>query len=258
MKISIFSTHSLKTKQIEDLIKNEAFKYGYEYDDENPDILFYIGGDGTFLRAVQSNIDRLDDILFIGINKGSLGYFYDASEEDIEDIFSRLNINGLIEHRIPLLKGRAWNDQNDIDFYAVNEILVNKVGGTIYSDVFINNSFFEKYIGSGLLLCSSYGSTGINKSYNGPVIKNYLRCNCLTPIAPISNAVYKSFTSPLVLSSDDVVTITSGLDSATICFDNVIIDESFDNLEISPSKLCVRVLFREERDSLHPLRKSFL
>lgn len=258
MKISIFSNKSIKTQQIEDLIRNEAFKYDLEFDDENPDILFYIGGDGTFLRAVQSNIDRLDSILFVGINKGTLGYFYDATEDDIEDIFNRLAANALIEHRIPLLMGKASNENEEVEFYAVNEILINRIGGTIFSDVFINDAFFEHYVGSGLLLCSSYGSSGLNKSLNGPIIKNYLRCNCLTPIAPISNAVYKSFTSPLVLSSNDVVSIRGGINNATICFDNVVLEDSFTSLDIIPSKSYVRVLYRENRDDLYPLRKSFL
>ena len=258
MKLSIFSTHKNKTKHIEDLIKNEAFKYDLVFDDEHPDVIIYIGGDGTFLREVQSNIDRLDDVVFIGINKGTLGYFYDADENDIEDLFLRLISSSLVEHHIPLLMGKASNNFGEVEFFAVNEVVVNCVGGAICTEVFINNNYFEKYVGSGLLISSSYGSTGLNKSYNGPVIKNYLRCNCLTPIAPISNAVYNSFVSPFVLSSDDVISIRGGINNATICFDNVVIDDKFDTLDIIPAKAYVRVLYRQDRDELYPIRKSFL
>ena len=258
MKISIFSTHKTKTMQIENLIQNEAFNYGFEIDDNNPDVLFYVGGDGTFLRAVQSNIDRLDELLFIGVNKGKLGYFYDAYEEDINDIFSRLYNGVLVERHIPLLHGVARSEKSEVDFYAVNEILLNTIGGIVNSEVYINDHFFEKYVGSGLILSSAYGSTGINKSFSGPVIKNNLKCNCLTPIAPISNSVYKSFTSSLVLSYDDVVTIKGGMQDALITFDNVTLDDNYDELEISPSSSYVRVLFRQKRGTIHPLRKSFL
>lgn len=258
MKISIFTSLSNKTNDIKSLVLNECYKRGYIIDDNNPDVIFYIGGDGTFLKAVQNNIDRLDSVKFIGINSGTLGYFYDAMIEDIEDIFVRLENNALIETKVPLLMGNAIKNDENIEFYAVNEIQIISSISSLRTNVSINEQFFEKYVGTGLIVSSAYGSSGVNKSFNGPVVKNGLDCLLLTPIGPISNNVYCSFTSSLVISKNDVIEISGGLSNATICFDNDKLEDTYDCLKITTSSSYVKVLFREKRDGLYPLRKSFL
>lgn len=258
MQISIFATNSNKAEYIKSLIVNECFKYGFTINDDNPDIIFYIGGDGTFLRAVQNNIDRLDNVKFIGINSGTLGYFYDADCNDVQDIFTRLNNDALIENKIPLLMGHAIKGEESVEFYAVNEIQVVSYGTSLRCDVSINEEYFQRYVGSGLIISSPYGSSGVNKSFNGPVLNNNLPCIAVTPIGPINNNVYHSFTSSLVLHKDDVVMISNNINNATIIFDNDKIDDFYDQLFVTTSSAYVRVLFREKRDNLIPLRRSFL
>lgn len=45
-----------------------------QYDDNNPDIVCVIGGDGTFLSAIHKYIHRLDKTIFTGIHTGTLGF----------------------------------------------------------------------------------------------------------------------------------------------------------------------------------------
>ena len=258
MQISIFTTNSSKAEYIKSLIEDECFKYGHIINDENPDIIFYIGGDGTFLRAVQNNIDRLEHVMFVGINSGTLGYFYDADYNDVKDIFARLNNNALIEHKIPLLVGNAIKGEENVEFYAVNEIQIVSPMTSLRSEVSINEEYFQRYVGSGLIISSPYGSTGINKSYNGPVLMSDLACMSITPIGPINNNVYHSFNSSLIVNKDDVIRIYNNIKNATIYFDNDKLDDDYDELIVSTSSLYARVLFRDKRNNLIPLRRSFL
>ena len=258
MNISIFSTDYNKTNDIKQLIIDECFKRGHRINDINPDIIFYIGGDGTFLKAVQSNIDRLDEVSFIGINTGTLGFYYDAYQEDIEDIFSRLDNNALIEHKIPLLVGNARKDDENVEFYAVNEIQIVAQLSSLRCEVTINDEFFQRYVGSGLIISSAYGSSGVNKSFLGPVVKSDIPCVIITPIGPINNNVYNSFSSSLIIKQDDVIEISKELNNATIYFDNDKLDDVYDKVSITTSSSYVKVLFRERRNGLYHLRKSFL
>ena len=44
--------------------------------------MIFIGGDGTLLYAVQKYLDLLDDVNFVGIHTGTLGFFTDYTEEE--------------------------------------------------------------------------------------------------------------------------------------------------------------------------------
>lgn len=57
-----------------------------QIDDENPDIVIAIGGDGTLMSAFHKYFDQIDHIGFVGIHTGLLGFFYTWHELTIEEI----------------------------------------------------------------------------------------------------------------------------------------------------------------------------
>lgn len=80
--------HSLLTKE---KLSKLLFNKLHQQDDQSPDIVFFIGGDGTFLRSIQDHINLLDDIIFIGIHTGTLGFFCEYGEEELADIIENLS-----------------------------------------------------------------------------------------------------------------------------------------------------------------------
>ena len=71
-------------------------KYNYTNPDkmpENLECVITIGGDGTLLQAAQDLMSK--DIVFLGINKGTLGFLAEVSVEDIEDALYRLLMDDL-------------------------------------------------------------------------------------------------------------------------------------------------------------------
>ena len=64
MKISIFSKYS-NNQNIVETIKQEAMRFDFEIDDYNPDIIIYVGGDGTFLNAIQNNTVKIPVFPFV-------------------------------------------------------------------------------------------------------------------------------------------------------------------------------------------------
>ena len=122
MKIGIF--YKEDNKDIAERIKEEAFKKGLQFDDRIPNVVFSVGGDGTFLRAVHKYIDQLDSIKFIGINSGSLGFFYDFCEEAIPQILDLLLKDECVIHEHALLKGIANYKNSSEEMFALNEIRI--------------------------------------------------------------------------------------------------------------------------------------
>lgn len=51
-----------------------AAEQGMQRDEENPDIVLSIGGDGTMLQAFHNYVHRLDHIAFVGLHTGHLGF----------------------------------------------------------------------------------------------------------------------------------------------------------------------------------------
>ena len=55
---------------------------------EDCDIIFSLGGDGTFLRAAQKYLQY--NVPMIGVNLGSIGFMTEINKEDFEDAVDRL------------------------------------------------------------------------------------------------------------------------------------------------------------------------
>ena len=69
-----------------------------QIDDENPDIVIAIGGDGTLMSAFHKYFDQIDHIGFVGIHTGHLGFFYTWHELTIEEIIQTLS-----QDKIPMI-----------------------------------------------------------------------------------------------------------------------------------------------------------
>lgn len=258
MKISIFSKHHDDVFQIEEAVRIEAFKRGIVIDDDNPDVIIYIGGDGTFLDAIQKNIDRLDDVIFLGVNAGSLGYFYEFGLDDIEDMFAYLDSGSLKMRRMNLMKCEAGNTREQFEFYALNEVRLINSFSTLKCDVFINGELLENYIGNELVISTSYGSSGLNRSLGGAIVHPDISCFQITPIAPINNKIYSTIVNPIILYNNVEIYIKNKTKGAMIGFDCFSIEEPISFLKVTRSDLYASVFFRADRTFIDKLKESFI
>ena len=190
MKIGIF--YKTEKKEIISQITTLSEENGFVLDNENPDVVFSIGGDGTFLRTIHHYIDRLDKILFVGINSGSLGFFYDFRKEDIPLVFDLLKNKSYVIKEHSLLKGVASYEKSEKTIYAVNEIRIENPFHTLICDVAINDNKLETYRGNGLLVSSALGSSAYNKSLGGALMDHELETLELTEIAGLGNNLYRN------------------------------------------------------------------
>lgn len=253
MKIGLFIKKQVVNETLEKEIADKITSFGYQIDNENPDVVFSIGGDGTFLRAIHHYLDKSDKVSFLALNKGKLGFFSDYKVEDLDEILSSLKDKK--PHKFRLLEA----DISDKTIYALNEIRIENPFHTLISEVYVNDEYVETFRGNGLVVSSSLGSSAYNKSVGGALVDTSLEVLELTEIAPINNVLYTSLKSPLVLSESSKVTFKGNFKDVVVGFDHLVSkDESANEITFRLSKKTVSILWREDHSHIRKLSKSFI
>lgn len=259
MKISIYCKDNENAGAIVNQVKQLISSHGHEINDKEYDCVLYIGGDGTFLRAVQENIEILDKIFFIGIHNGKLGFFYDYTMEDLEEMFSNLKEHDkfISEHR--LLRAELYmNSQISETLYAVNEIRIENPFHTLVSDVFVDEYKLETFSGNGLIVCSSLGSTAYNRSLGGSLVCPTLDTLQITEIAPIFNRTYNSIGSSVVLSSERIIEFVGNLSNAVVGYDHLTLHvNNLEKIKIQLTDKKVKILHNSHYHYINKLRRCF-
>ena len=150
------------------------------------DVLFTIGGDGTFLRAVTYVRDL--DIPMLGINTGRLGFLATVQKEEIENAIDLLLKKEFTFQERSLLQIETTpkaSEFSELDF-ALNEITIARRNTTSMIGVktYLNNEYLTNYWADGLIIATPTGSTGYSLSCDGPVILPDSKSFVITPIAP--------------------------------------------------------------------------
>lgn len=164
------------------------------------DIIFSIGGDGTFLKT-----SRLTDKPIIGINTGTLGYLTEIKPDDLKSALEdMLNGNYYIEERM-MLEGEVIKSKGDVIKIpeSLNEIAISKdVTGIVRFNAIVNDKLINSYTADGILICTPTGSTAYNLSCGGPIVDPTAKIITLTPIAP-----HTIINRSIILSDDSIVKI---------------------------------------------------
>ncbi|WP_405307022.1 NAD(+)/NADH kinase [Methanobrevibacter sp.] len=257
MKIFInaddFTENALKTK--DDLI-NCCKKLDIEIagDISQADILFSIGGDGTFL-----NTAKLTDKPIIGINTGTLGYLTEVNPDELENALKNIvNGNYTIENRM-MVEGKILKSSGDTISIpeSLNEIAISKnVNGVVRFDAIVNDKPITSYIADGILVCTPTGSTAYNLSCGGPLVDPTAEILIMTPIAP-----HTVLNKSIVLSkkSNIKIKITELRDntSAYVLNDGIPNKlESGDIVEIKKSEKIKKIIKLEDRSFIDTIREN--
>jgi NAD+ kinase len=181
-----------------------------EYDDENPDLVITIGGDGTTLGAIHKYVDKLDKVKFISFNAGHLGFFSSFNKDEMDAFVEYIEKEEFTYDSLGLIKYEIeTTTQGIISGYAVNEVTLVNPRRTLIMDAFVNDNHFEHYRGTGMCISTPVGSTGYNKSLHGAVILPSNDVFQMTEIASINSNLYHTLSSPLILGKKDVIELTT-------------------------------------------------
>lgn len=184
--------------------------FGLIFDDEEPDIVISIGGDGTLLHAFHKYIHRLDKTSFVGIHTGHLGFYADWKPSEVEKLvilIARQEFE-VIEYPLIEVAIKYRHSEKSATYLALNESTIKSPEVTLVMDVELNGEHFERFRGDGLCMSTPSGSTAYSKSLGGAIIHPSLPSMQLTEMASINNRVFRTVGSPLIMPDHHICTLT--------------------------------------------------
>lgn len=244
-------TRVLVSRAIEDIFPDRP-----TFPPEQPDLILSLGGDGTLLRCVHSNLDLCP---VLGVNLGNLGFMTASDRGRIETDLERLQSGDYLVEERDLLQVEIGNTAcGSIYHYALNECVVShsRPGRICSLSVSVDGVNLGVVNGDGLLVSTPTGSTAYALACGGPLILPVLPCLALVAISP-----HSLFVRPLVLSPQSQVEISlagEGQALAVIDGQEVIPFSSSQRLIVRLGSKKARLVFFETDSFLHRIQKKLM
>lgn len=208
MKVGLYGNQTEKTKEVINAFDRLCQEGCFVRDDEHPDVVITVGGDGTLLGAFHHYRNQLNRIRFVAIHTGHLGFYTDWRNYEVDQLIESLKQDKGERVSYPLLDVNVKFKSGDVVRYAaLNEATLRKVNGTLLCEVYINGELFENFRGDGLCVATPTGSTGLSKSLGGAVVHPRAEVMQMTEMASINNRVYRTLSSPMIFAKDNVLTL---------------------------------------------------
>lgn len=206
-KVKLFPNNNLKSKEISELLKYELENNGFIVNEEEFDLAIAIGGDGSFLRMLKET-DFNSNIYYIGVNTGTLGFLQEIKPEEIKEFVLKLKKHKYRIEKIGIQQTTIETYQGTSVFHSLNEIVIrDKELNTTILNIKVNGITLEKFVGDGILVSTSVGSTAYNLSYGGSIVYNDLHTLQITPIAPLNSKVYRNLLNGVVIPENKLITL---------------------------------------------------
>lgn len=218
IKFSIVAKKNENSYAVEKKVKEALLQHGWLYDKKNPELVICVGGDGTLLYAVHKYLKSLDQVKFLGIHTGTLGFFTDYTEEEVD-----VCISDILSKTPKIFKSNLLSIKiNEKQYYALNEMRIENIKKTQVLDIFVDKEFFETCRGTGICLSTQAGSTAYNRSLKGAVIDSGLSLMQLTEITAIQHSKHRSLDNPYILMNNrEVVFESEDFSSSVLCYDHL-------------------------------------
>ena len=208
--IKLFINKNDKSIETAKLIKERLTYNGFIVDDKKYDLGIAVGGDGSFLRMVKQN-NFNSDIYYIGINLGTLGFMQEVKVDEIDNFITELKEEKYKVDEIGIqetIVNAKHYQAKPPKFYSLNEIVVrDKNLKVVKCDINIDNDLLEKFMGDGILISTSSGSTAHNLSYGGSIIYPTFSSLQITPMGPINSKAYKSLVNSVIIPDKKEITL---------------------------------------------------
>ncbi len=205
MKYAVVARPDERSQCMADKVRQRLNPLGYQEDEEEPDTVFVVGGDGTFIYAVHQYMQQLHHVRFYGLHTGTLGFYTDYKEDEFEEFIQTFLDGKCKEVEYPLMKAEINNQV----VYAVNEIRIENAARTQVMEIYVNEEKFEVFRGTGICVSTQLGSTAYNRSLGGAVLQEGLNFIQMTEIAGIHHIKYRSLGSPIVMAPDTILRFES-------------------------------------------------
>ncbi len=210
MKISVFHNQQSTSILLARELRKKLLAAGNSICESDPELVVTVGGDGTLLAAFHRYAHKLNELRFVGVHTGHLGFYTDWRDYELDELVESLSNDQGESVSYPLLDIKiSYQDvsRDTQHFLALNESTIKRMNSTMVTDVYIKDELFERFRGDGLSISTPTGSTAYNKSAGGAVLHPRINALQLTEIASLNNRVYRTLGSPLIIASDEWIRI---------------------------------------------------
>lgn len=234
----------LKASLEKEYIKTKILPYDNLKINQNFDLIFSLGGDGSLLKIVRKSAHR--KIKILGLNFGHLGFLTYGKQTGLKELLKALKADKFCLHERALLDVQVIrNKKVAFKGIALNECTIksNKTRA-IHLNTFYEKSELKEYFADGLMLCTPTGSTAYNLAAGGPILEPSLEAFILTPICPHTLAQ-----RPLVLKLNSPLFV-DGQNESHLCLDGQVFFKlsKKDRVQIKRSPLNAKIIFAEDYD----------
>ena len=161
---------------------------------EQSDVAIAFGGDGTILKISKSFAVFSKPVL--GINGGKVGFISAFEKSQIDKLKDLIEGNYKIVDRIML-----ETFINEKRFLALNDIVLSRNDNSQILDyeIYSKNNKICSYRSDGVIVSTPTGSSAYSLSAGGPIIKETMKCLCITPIC-----AYSLFNKSVILDDEEL------------------------------------------------------
>lgn len=261
-KVKLFINNNLKSRKAAEEIRDELLKNKFEIVEDNFDLGIAVGGDGSFLRMI-TNSNFNSECYYVGINAGTLGFAQDISLDDIATFIKSLSKDNINYEKIGIGEVEViFKNQTINKYHIVNEIVIrNEELNTLHANVLVDNSLLEKYVGDGLLIATSFGSTAYNLSFGGSIVFNTFDTLQITPIAPLNNKSYRNLINSVIIPSNKTVIVEPNTNDnnllITIDGKNLFLNE-VEKIKIVINKKTINIIRKKDYDFVKKVNEKFV
>lgn len=191
------------------IIREAFIKNDFNVVDDNKfDLAIAIGGDGSFLKMIKAN-NFNSDIYYVGINSGHLGFLQEVKLDELELFINELQHQKYRVDQVDIQETIIKHQDKISSFNSFNEIEIRDGNlKTTFLDVKVNNDFLEHFVGDGLCIATSMGSTGHNLSLGGSIVPPHFSTLQIAPMGAISTTAYRSLSNSFIVPASQEIMIT--------------------------------------------------
>lgn len=221
-----------------------------------PDVIFSVGGDGTFLETIIKVRDL--GIPIAGINTGRMGFLANIYADEISksiDMLCKAEYEIIERCLLELSQPSGLFEGNNAS--ALNEITIQKSDlSMITISVYVNDIYLNTYWSDGLIVSTATGSTAYNLSAGGPILTPEDESIIISPIAPHNLTI-----RPIIISGESrlrmVVEGRSKEYMATVDFRSKKVPFDKD-IQIIRSPVKIKTIMLKSRDFYSTLRNKLM
>jgi NAD+ kinase len=172
------------------------------------DILITVGGDGTILRAMQSN-----DALIFGVNAGGIGFLAEIGADKVEKGIARLKERRFrIDERLKLQT--TFDGERLAD--SVNEAVIHtdEVARMRNFKVYVDDHLVSDMRADGIIVSTPTGSTCYAMSVGSPIVDPRVNALVVVPMA-----AFKFTARPYVIPTSSTVVVEAADKSCLLVLD---------------------------------------